>query len=246
MNNKKDRRFIVGAEFRTKRSAAGDDALVVEARINRYGVLSNPDVPTAGCRETFAAGAFRDSLAAQDDVLATLNHDSNVPLGRVSNGKLQLRDTPEALYATIRLNPAVQAHKDIYQLCKDGTVNSCSFAFGANEDAWSHEMDERGQPYMLRTVRSAKLFDVSLLSAMPAYPQTAISARSLAYNFVSTSELESLKVIAHRQYQAIAADYRSLGIAPSSIMFRKLTLDDENRLHAAQLARDIAQDNLKG
>jgi HK97 family phage prohead protease len=183
---KQDRRYIIAAELRTK---SGSDALVVEARIAKYGALSNENVPVAGARERFVAGSFRDSLANGDDVLGTFNHDQNAPLGRVSNGKLQLQDSPEALHATFRLNPAVQAHRDLYELCKDGCINACSFAFSPNEggEKWTNEKDERGQPYMLRTVRSAKLFDVSLLSAAPAYGNgaTSVSARSLSYRFTA-------------------------------------------------------------
>jgi len=214
-----DRRYILAATFKTeKRSASGDDALIVEARINKYGVLSNENVPVAGARERFVAGAFSDSLAAGDDVLGTLNHDQNVPLGRVSNGRLQLRDTNDGLYATFKLNPKVQMHNDIYQLCKDGTVNTCSFAFApsSNGEKWTSEKDERGQSYMLRTISSAKLFDVSLLSAQPAYPQTAVNARALAYRFADNTKNADIDAELRRRAALYAEDIRLQGVTDPS------------------------------
>jgi HK97 family phage prohead protease len=180
-----EKRYIIAAELRTR--SAGDDALIVEARIAKYGALSQPNVPALGARERFLAGAFRSSLQAGDDVVALFNHDMNSPLARISNGKLQLHDSPEALTATIRLNPAVQAHRDIYEHCKDGLVNACSFAFSPNDggETWTQETDEDGRSYALRSVSSAKLFDVSLLSATPAYGNgaTSVQARNLAYRY---------------------------------------------------------------
>jgi HK97 family phage prohead protease len=124
--------------------------------------------------------------------VALFNHDMNAPLARVSNGKLQLHDSPEALNATIRLNPKVQAHRDLFENCKDQLINACSFAFSANKggENWTQEYDDGGIPYVLRSVSSAKLFDVSLLSAPPAYGEgaTAVQARSLAYRYSVESE----------------------------------------------------------
>ena len=182
--SKQEKRYIVAAEFRT---AAGDDALVVEARIAKYGALSQPNVPAPGARECFRAGAFRDSLKNGDDVVALYNHDMNSPLARVSNGKLKLTDSPESLNAVILLNPKVQAHRDLYENCKDNLINACSFAFSANGggEKWTQETDEDGRSYVLRSVTAAKLFDVSLLSAPPAYGNgaTSVQARSLAYRY---------------------------------------------------------------
>src|SRR6266481_2808341 len=155
------RRFVIGAALRATRAGAGDDALIVEARAVKYGALSLPGVPTAGARERIAAGAFRNTLASGDDVVALFNHNQDAPLGRLKNGTLKLQDSPDALNFTIRLNPNVQAHRDLHELVKDGTVADCSFAFSQADDDWSDEKDERGKPYILRTVKSAKLHDVS-------------------------------------------------------------------------------------
>jgi len=178
-----NRRFVIGAELR---ASAGDDGMIVNARAVKYGALSLPGVPMPGARERIAAGCFRDSLANGDDVVALWNHNQDVPLGRVKNGSLKLVDDKDSLRFSVRLNPAVQAHRDTYELVKDGTIGECSFAFSGVDDDWTNEQDERGNAYILRTVKSAKLHDVSLVVS-PAYSDgaTTAQARSLAYRFAA-------------------------------------------------------------
>jgi Escherichia/Staphylococcus phage prohead protease len=179
-----DRRFVVGAELRTDAKAG---AFTITARAVKYFALSEPNIPVAGGRETIARGAFSDSLASGSDVLALYQHDQNQPpLGRLKNGSLSIQDTDDGLYFTVRLNPAVQYHKDIHALVKDGSIDACSFAFIVNPDGdkWTNERDERGQTYILRTVRSAKLLDCSLVLT-PAYGNgaTTAQARNISYRF---------------------------------------------------------------
>src|ERR1051326_6991614 len=184
-----NRRFVIGAELRATRERDDDDdeELVVEARAVKYGALSMPGVPMPGARERISAGCFRDSLADGDDVVALWNHNQDAPLGRVKNGTLKLTDDKDSLRFSVRLNPAVQSHRDTYELVKDGTIGDCSFAFSGVDDDWTQEQDERGNPYILRTVKSAKLHDVSLVLS-PAYGDgaTTAQARSLAYRFATT------------------------------------------------------------
>jgi HK97 family phage prohead protease len=180
-----DRRFVVGAELRADTKAG---AFTITARAVKYGALSEPNIPVAGGRETIARGAFKDSLASGTDVLALYQHDQNQPpLGRLKNGSLSIQDTDDGLYFTVRLNPAVQYHKDIHALVKDGSIQDCSFGFIVNPggDEWK-QVTEKGASYMLRTVRSAKLFDCSLVLT-PAYGNgaTAAQARNISYRFTA-------------------------------------------------------------
>lgn len=208
-----DRRFVVGAELRADAKAG---AFTITARAVQYGALSEPNIPVAGGRETIAKGAFRDSLASGSDVLALYQHDQNQPpLGRLKNGSLSIQDTDDGLYFTVRLNPAVQYHKDIHALVKDGSIDACSFAFIVNPDGdkWTNETDERGQSYILRTVRSAKLLDCSLVLT-PAYGNGATSAqaRNVSYRF-STAPVRNVMSYEERFPEAgafILNKYRAL------------------------------------
>jgi HK97 family phage prohead protease len=183
MSNNIDRRFVVGAEIR---ASADDNTLVINARAVKYGALSLPNVPCRGGRERIASGAFRDSIASGSDVLALYQHDQNQPpLGRLKNGSLKLVDKDnDGLYFQIRLNPAVQFHRDIHALVKDGSIDSCSFGFQCEDEDWSDDKDESGERFTLRTVKRAKLLDCSLVLS-PAYGDGATSAqaRNISYRF---------------------------------------------------------------
>lgn len=172
-----DRRLSIGAELRASKS--GDD-FVIEGIAVRYNSLSNANVPMAGCRERVAPGCFRAYLAGDDhDVVALRDHDSSQILGRESNGTLKLMDGPDALRFRIQLNPDVSAHRDLHALVKDGTLADCSFAFAAEDDDWSAGTDENGKRCQIRTLKRAKIGDVSIVTR-PAYPSTSASARAEA------------------------------------------------------------------
>ncbi len=226
------RRFVIGAQLRAKRT--GDDSMIIEARAIKYGALSLPGVPTAGARERIAAGCFRSTLANGNDVVALFNHNSNAPLGRTKNGTLKLQDSPDALNFTVRLNPNVQTHRDLHELVKDGTLADCSFAFSDVDDDWTNEKDERGQPYMLRTIRSAKLHDVSIVLA-PAYSDgaTAVQARALAYQFAEKTLLNEHDAAVRARLERIGAEIRQqeLDELDDDYLDDPPDFDDEHRFH---------------
>jgi len=191
---KMDRRFVSGAQL-SARSAEGDEealvrggkeALVLGGKGVGYNCLSERNVPMAGCRERFLPGAFRDSLASGQAVTADFNHsDQSLTLGTTKNNTLVLDDRSDGLYFTLRLNPRVQLHRDLYQLVKDRTLSECSFAFGDAEDGWSTELDPEDHTLInVRSVKKARLFGLSIV-ATPAYGHGAtnvdVAARSLRY-----------------------------------------------------------------
>lgn len=246
--SKQDRRFIQDVELRT---SADDNILAINARAVKYGALSLPGVPVAGnCRETIARGAFKQSLAEGDDVLALYNHSeaSQDVLGRVSNGTLKLQDSPDALNFSLSLDPKIESHRRIHQLVKDQTIAHCSFGFIPSDEGWSDAKDERGMPFMLRTVKAAKLVDVSLVLS-PAYADgaTMAQARSLAYRVndsVQNANTDAeLRRLAARQAYDIAAMLR--GNSLEAMALRNHTtveriLDAQLRLRADELAKELS------
>jgi HK97 family phage prohead protease len=152
MSNKTiERRSVLGCELR----ASEVDEFSIIARALTYNALSLPGVPFAGARERIAPGAFQASLQRGDEVLACVNHDVNQLLGRTRNQTLTLSDDASCLRFTVRLNPAVQAHRDLHALVKDGTLSECSFAFFVEDEDWTEESGEDGKRYQLRTVMSS-------------------------------------------------------------------------------------------
>jgi uncharacterized protein len=176
----KQNRFVEGAELRASQGDEG--ALVIDGRAIKYGALSELNVPAPDARERIAPGAFAESLKARN-VVADYNHSTEyLPLGNTANRTLELFDTPEALTFTLRLNPKIQAHRDIHELVKAGTMNCCSFAFNCTDDEWVSV-----QGTSVRTVKKGNLFAITLTPS-PAYGNgaTVASARSLAYRFAQS------------------------------------------------------------
>src|SRR5208282_4895197 len=138
--------------------------------------------------ERIAPGCFSDSLSAGDEIVCLVNHNSSEILGRTRNGTLSINDSPTALTFRCKLNKNVQAHRDLYELVKDGTISECSFSFSCDKQSW----DEAGA-VPLRTVQHGKLFDVSLV-VNPAYSSGATLAEARARTAQQTDVLaESIK-----------------------------------------------------
>jgi uncharacterized protein len=145
-----------------------------------FGVLSQD---LGGFREMIAPGAFSRSLAAGDDCHCLVNHDPSLILGRRKSGTLQVEEDSRGLKFRCALNPKSQAHRDIHAAIKRGDIDQCSFAFMADDggDEWGPDVDENGQRFVKRTLRSVKLSDVSAVTypAFNAPGSTTVSARSL-------------------------------------------------------------------
>jgi HK97 family phage prohead protease len=118
--------------------------------------------------EVIAPGAFTDTIR-QDNIVALVNHDANLVLGRNAANTLALTEDSKGLYFEIDL-PQTSVGKDIAVLVQRGDISECSFAFVALDEAWDYETDTR-------TLRKVQLFDVSVVTN-PAYGNTSVSARS--------------------------------------------------------------------
>jgi len=158
------------------RAESQGDELVLRGYAARFNVLSHP-LPQ-GFREQIQPGAFKRSLAAGDDVVATFNHDSDKVLGRVRSGTLKLAEDEKGLAFRCQLDPNQSSHRDLHAAVKRGDISDCSFAFSVPDDGddFSEGTDEKGQRCLKRTLRNVTLHDVSVVTH-PAYPQTSVDAR---------------------------------------------------------------------
>ena len=159
-----------------------------------YDVLSQD---LGGFKERFLPGAFTRSLRSGSDVKCTFNHDLSQLLGRTQNGTLKLQDDPDGLRFTCQLNPESTAHRDLHAAIRRGDINECSFAFVTDDTQHDviEEQDEddaantdrakrKTKRVNRRTVRTAKLLDVSAVTT-PAYNKgTHVHARSVDYRFL--------------------------------------------------------------
>lgn len=121
-------------------------------------------------REQFKKGAFTTSLE-NDDQRFLWSHDISQVLGRTKNKTLRLEEDATGLRFELDL-PKTTLGNDTYETIKRGDVDGVSFGFSMLDD----EMDEPDDDLPLRTVKKAKLFEVSAV-AFPAYPDSQVSAR---------------------------------------------------------------------
>jgi hypothetical protein len=125
-----------------------------------------------GFREKVQRGAFAKSLEKYN-VLAFWNHNSDKILGNTDNGSLKLEEDDKGL--RFELNPPDTTDaKDARTLIKGGFVKGMSFGFRTMKDAW----DESDPKRVVRTLVEVRLYEVSP-TAMPAYPQSSVAARSM-------------------------------------------------------------------
>jgi len=151
-----------------------------ELRFEQDGTLTgyiarfNSPSKDLGFIETLAPGCFYRSLTTGNDIVALINHDSNAPIGRTSNGTLQLREDNSGLAYSITL-PNTSRANDLRELVKSGVVSGCSFGFIADDDTWG----TNSAGYPTRTINACTLREVSVGVTFPAYNQTSSKLRAL-------------------------------------------------------------------
>ncbi len=121
-------------------------------------------------REQIKKGAFLESLN-NDDQRFLWSHDPSKVLGRSKNNTLRLQEDNTGLRFELDL-PNTSLAKDTYESIQRGDVDGVSFGFNVQDD----EVDEPDDDMPLRTIKKAKLIEVSAV-AFPAYPDSEVSAR---------------------------------------------------------------------
>lgn len=122
--------------------------------------------------ERIAPGAFTRSLKSRVDIRAYVNHNDELLLGSTRAKTLRIDDRADGGWVEIDL-PDTSWGRDIRTLTERGDITGMSFGFAATKDKWSDDGTER-------TLTEAKLFEVSVVTGIPAYPQTTASVRTLA------------------------------------------------------------------
>jgi hypothetical protein len=158
------------------RAESQGNKLVLAGYAARFNVLSHD---LGGFREKIQPGAFKQSLAAGDDVRCLFNHDANHVLGRTASGTLKLSEDDKGLAFRCQLDPTQVAHRDLHSSVKRGDISDCSFAFVVQDGGDDYaDASISGTNCIIRTVKNVKLLDVSVVTN-PAYPQTSVDARKV-------------------------------------------------------------------
>lgn len=125
-----------------------------------------------GFRETIKPGAFSKSLAQKRAIKMFLNHNDNIVLASTRGGTLTLTEDDKGLLAETTL-PDNEWGRPVADAVRRGDIDSMSFGFQTVRDSWSEDLSER-------ELHEVRLFEVSPVTAWPAYPATSASVRDLA------------------------------------------------------------------
>jgi len=137
-------------------------------KLEGYAATFNTEARISGAfTEVIAPGAFAGSLRAGADILALADHDPTRVLGRTMSKTLRLAEDSRGLAFEIDL-PDTQAGRDVLALAERGDLGGMSFGFTATDERRDGDR---------RILRAVDLFEVSVVSAWPAYPETTVQAR---------------------------------------------------------------------
>jgi len=124
--------------------------------------------PPYGWREQFANGSLKKALREKDDVRLLVNHDG-VPLARTRSKTLTLEADDLGLRTSALLDPGNPTVAEIRSAMGRGDMDEMSLAFMVVKQEWNGDYTER-------TIKEARLFDVSVVT-YPANPNTAAALR---------------------------------------------------------------------
>lgn len=141
----------------------------------RYGVVAD----IGPFKERISPGAFAGSLEEGEDILALFDHDPSRVLGRTRSKTLTLSDEARGLYFDIAA-PDTTAGRDALALADRGDLGGASIGFVVEDE----ERDSG-----VRVVKRAKLFEISVVSAWPAYGETTVEARLRNFGHCPTPRL---------------------------------------------------------
>ena len=174
----------------------------IAARAIKYNAISQD---LGGFVERVSPGAFTESIKRGDEIVCLVNHQQSEILGRTRNGSLEIEDSPDALRFRCKLNRAIQAHRDLYEMVKSGLISECSFAFTVDDQEW----DNSHKP-PLRTIKRGTLYDLSVVVS-PAYANGATSAEARlgTQRVLQTHGASDAAKTLRRAAQIIARELRS-------------------------------------
>ncbi len=139
-----------------------------KTKLSGYAAVFGQETNFAGQREVIRAGAFADTLRAGGDVLALADHDPAKVLGRTKSGTLTLREDSHGLAFELR-TPNTSRGRDLLEMATRGDLGGMSFGFHVTDDEYLEDV---------REIRAVDLFEISIVSAFPAYSGTTVEART--------------------------------------------------------------------
>lgn len=122
--------------------------------------------------ERYAPGAFTKTLINKPDVIALINHNTDLPVGRTTAGNLQLFETARGLEYTFT-PPDTTLGRDLKYNIEHRIWKSISIGFVINSFNWTKEGGKN-----IRNLTELDLWEMSFVS-FPAYPDTTAEMRAI-------------------------------------------------------------------
>lgn len=180
ISNKEVRTIQLNAEIRAVQQ---DDTQ--QKKIVGYALKFNQPSNDLGFIETIDRHALDNT--DMSDVVALINHDPNLVLGRTTSGTLKLKVDDIGLYFEVTPTDTSYA-RDLIANMEAGNITQCSFAFVVTDDGDDWQIDEETGIITRTILDIAKLYDVSIVT-FPAYSQTeAVVAQRKAQNLKEEAE----------------------------------------------------------
>ncbi|NNG66138.1 HK97 family phage prohead protease [Caldanaerobacter subterraneus] len=180
ISNKEVRTIQLNAEIRAVQQ---DDTQ--QKKIVGYALKFNQPSNDLGFIETIDKHALDNT--DMSDVVALINHDANLVLGRTTSGTLKLKVDDIGLYFEVTPTDTSYA-RDLIANMEAGNITQCSFAFVVADDGDDWQIDEETGMITRTILDIAKLYDVSIVT-FPAYSQTeAVVAQRKAQDLRAEAE----------------------------------------------------------
>lgn len=180
-----------------------DDAAVnvIRGYAAKFEKLS---VDLGGFREVISKGAFAKSL--KRDIVALWSHNTDIVLGRMSNGTLKAEEDDVGLRFELQLGEDVWSQY-AYQKIVRKDVRGMSFGFRIPTNGYEWLLDDAKK--RLRRLVEIDLHELSP-TVFPAYPATSVNVRSIEDILRTAPAIEAAPVqrnlnLEHRRLRLIEA-----------------------------------------
>jgi HK97 family phage prohead protease len=149
-----------------------------------YAAVFNMDSQPLPFIERVAPGSFRKTIKESKDIRAFGNHNPDLLLGSSAARTLRLSEDERGLLTNIDL-PETSYASDLSVLIARGDVRGMSFGFRVVKEKWGEpgalwEPSPGTEALPQRMVTEVRLYEVSIVTGFPAYPDTTASVRHLA------------------------------------------------------------------
>ena len=146
----------------------------VESRRIEGFIPYNSESSDIGFYEVLDPHCFDKTLRESKDIRALFNHTDESILSRTKNNSLHFENREDGLYFNFEA-PNTTIGNDVLEMAKEDLLSGTSFGMIVMNDEW-RTVEGR----QCRKVKEARLIEVSVLTSLPAYPDSAVYCRSLS------------------------------------------------------------------